>query len=314
MVIKLLTQGTRFMKRVKVRVPASSANLGPGFDCLGVALKLYNEVELVVGGDDKKDFIEIVGEGADTLPRDKRNIVYQAAKVVFNKLRFPIPDFRLNLVNCIPIARGLGSSAAAIVGGLAAANMVCGNKLSEQEIIDIATKMERHPDNVVPAVKGGLCVSVLENKKVKYIKLAPPRNLVAVVCIPDFEVSTQKAREVLPKIVALSDAVFNSSRVALLLASLLKNEYNNLDLAMEDKLHQSYRAKLVPGLGDVLSSARRAGAAGVALSGSGPTVIALTEKKKTGSVGQTMKKVFGRHKIKSKYLILDFDNEGVRKL
>lgn len=318
-------------KTVRVRVPATTANLGPGFDCLGLALQLYNTVELIGDSSElivknQKFKIEIEGEGENSLPKNEENIVYQATKIVFDKTASSQQPaaIRLKLVNRIPLARGLGSSAAARIGGLVAANKLCGNKLTVQEILNIATQLEGHPDNVVPAFFGGLCVSSLDKNRVKYVKLNTPVNLKAIVCIPELTISTEKARKILPHRVPLKDAVFNSSRVALLISALNQRRYDLLKSAMEDRLHQPYREKLIPGMKEVFQSAYSAGALGVALSGSGSSILALSKEQrpvrrsigeggaKSKKIGQAMIKAFKREGIKSRYLILGIEQEGVK--
>jgi len=320
------------MKRVKVRVPATTANLGPGFDCLGLALKLYNEVELKIsakGGfasGEKNEklkigerLVEIEGEGKDVLPKDERNIVYQAVKIVFDTLHFTPFTLHFRLVNRIPLARGLGSSAAARIGGLVAANKLCevitsGDKLSDNEILNIATQLEGHPDNVVPAFFGGLCVSVVDNERVNYVKLGFPHDLDVVLCVPGLAISTQQARKILPKKILLGDAVFSCSRVAFLQSALNQKRYDLLKLAMEDKLHQPYRKRLIPGFDNILREAYRAGALGVALSGSGSSIVAISNKRLVISkkIGQVMVEAFKKENIESRYLILGIDREGTK--
>lgn len=228
------------MKRVKVRVPATSANLGPGFDVLALALQLYNTVEMEVrtGKSEKKLEIDIVGEGEDDLPRDRRNIAYGAAKLVFDKFHFVPPALHIRLKNRIPLASGLGSSAAARIGGLVAANRLCGERLNRQEILNLAAEIEGHADNASAAMMGGLVVSCVlssrgregvdEPKRIEIVKLNPPKNLSCVVCIPNFQVLTSHARKILPKIVKFEQAVFTSSRVAMLLAALTRKRYELL--------------------------------------------------------------------------------------
>ena len=210
------------------------------------------------------------------------------------------------------MARGLGSSAAARLGGIVAANEICDKKLSEDEIIQIVSKLEGHPDNVVPSFFGGLCVCNFNGKNVKYAKLKMPSDLKAVLCIPDFELSTDKARNILPKTIPHKAAVFNSSRVALFMSAIIQKKYELLSIAMEDKLHQPYRKKLIPGMDDVFNSAKKSGAYGVCISGSGPTILAVSNEKSAGRIGKVMQKAFAEHNIKSRYLICDFDNEGIK--
>ncbi len=314
--------------KVKVRVPATTANLGPGFDCLGLALKLYNTVEVIFNqspiiNHQSPIKIEIEGEGRDSLPRDERNIVYQAVRLVFDKLQITDYKLQIKLVNQIPLARGLGSSAAARIGGLVAANGICGEKLSDNEILNIATRLEGHPDNVVPAFFGGFCVSLpytrtvqgeLDKEEVNYVKLRFPQNLEVVLCIPELKISTERARRILPKRVPLGDAVFNSSRVALLISALREKRYDLLKLATEDRLHQPFRERLIPGFKKILENAYRQGALGVALSGSGSTILALSKKRRGESekIGQAMSETFKEEGIKSRYLVLGVDQEGVK--
>ncbi|AEF94839.1 Homoserine kinase [Desulfotomaculum nigrificans CO-1-SRB] len=261
-------------KTVRVAVPATTANMGPGFDCLGMALNLYNEIYMSISGD--KLSIEVEGEGAMDISRDEQNIVYRAARRVYAELGQPVPGLTIKLVNKIPTSRGLGSSAAAIVGGLTAANRLTGERLSQERLLELATELEGHPDNVAPALLGGIVISVLQDSKVHYLRIDPPAGLNTVVAIPDFPLSTRAAREVLPQRVSLQEAVFNLSRAALLVGALCEKRLDLLQVAGQDVLHQPHRANLVPGMKEVMAAARQAGALNVTLSGAGPTVIALT--------------------------------------
>jgi homoserine kinase len=314
-------------KRVKVRVPATTANLGPGFDVLALALRLYNTVEMEVGSgkSGKKLQIDIMGEGKDDLPRDRRNIVYRAAKAVFDKFHFAPYTLHFKLNNRIPLARGLGSSAAARIGGLVGANRLCGDRLSREEILDLAAKIEGHADNVSAAMVGGLVACCIvsqkgkkcrnEQKRIEIVKFDPPENLSCVVCVPNFQIMTSRAREILPKTVRFEQAVFTSSRVAMLLTALTKRRYELLGMAMEDRLHQPYRKRLVKGMEGVFQEALRAGALGVSLSGAGPSILAFTASSTpslAGRVGKAMRKAFARYEIESRYLVLNIDREGVK--
>lgn len=311
------------MKRVKVRVPATTANLGPGFDVLALALRLYNTVEMEVGTEKKgkKLQIDIVGEGEENLPRDRRNIVYRAAKLVFDKFHFAPKTLHLKLINRIPLASGLGSSAAARIGGLVSANSLCGERLSREELLNLAAEIEGHADNVSAAMVGGLvvcCISSPKGRKgreIEIVKFNPPENLSCVVCIPNFQIMTRQARKILPKTVKFEQAVFTSSRVAMLLAALINERYELLGMAMEDKLHQPYRKKLVKGMEVVFEEALRVGALGVSLSGAGPSILAFTASSTphlAERVGEAMRKAFARHKIESRYLVLGMDGEGTK--
>lgn len=311
------------MKKVKVRVPATTANLGPGFDVLALALRLYNTVEMEVksGKSEKKLQIDIVGEGEKDLPRDRRNIVYRAAKLVFDRFHFAPGTLYIRLINRIPLARGLGSSAAARIGGLVSANRLCGERLSREEILNLAAEIEGHADNVSAAMVGGLVVCCIfsakgkKGKRIEIMKLNPPQNLSCVVCVPNFQIMTKRAREILPKTVRFEQAVFTSSRVAMLLASLINRRYDFLRMAMEDRLHQPYRRRLVKGMELVFKEALQAGALGVSLSGAGPSILAFTTSSPRScaeEVGKAMRKAFARHKVESRYLVLDIDKQGTK--
>ncbi len=267
------------MKAVRVKVPATTANLGPAFDAVGMALDLYNEI-IVTESDEPA--VDVRGEGRESLQGDASNLVYRAAARAAEHAGAHMPPLRIECTNRIPLARGMGSSAAAIVGGIVAANVLLELNLSCDAMLALATQMEGHPDNVSPALLGGVAASVLDSgRKVRHIRLPAPENLTAVLAVPDYHLSTSEARAALPETVSLSDAVFNVSRTALLIAALLHGRHDLLSIAMDDRLHQPYRASLVPGLSDVLRSALEAGACGAAMSGAGPSVIAFC----SGSVG-----------------------------
>ena len=293
---------------IRVRVPATTANLGPGFDALGLALRLHNTVAIEAAEEPR---IEIEGEGAVSLPRDPSHLAYRAALAVAGagtpRGTAAPRAFHLRQHNRIPLARGLGSSAAAIVGGAAAANALLGGPLDTQALIDLCAGLEGHPDNVAPAVLGGLvaCVTT-EAGKIRSTRLIPKR-LRVVIAIPEFAVSTAEARRLLPETVPFRDAVFNVTRTALLVASLVEGRTEMLDEATRDRLHQPYRARLVPGLEAVFAAAREAGAHGVALSGSGPTVVAFGE---APGIGEAMRRAFEAAGAGCRVLGAEVDTEG----
>jgi homoserine kinase len=297
---------------VRVRVPATTANLGPGYDILGLALTLYNTVEM-----EKADrfSVEIEGEGADSLPRDEANIAYQAAQELFKAVSGKPVSFKLKLVNEIPLARGLGSSAAARIGALVAANKLAGDRLDQSALLTMAAKLEGHPDNVTPALVGGLTATALQNDRVTFLKFAKVRDdLKVVAAIPDFEVSTNEARKVLPKNVSLADYVSSGSNILFTIASLSgEGDPELLALSMQDRVHQPYRAKLIPGMEDVFRAAKEAGAQGVALSGSGSTIGAFSignKEDRNEEIGRAMVHAFEKAGPKCYYKILDVDQEG----
>ncbi len=302
---------------VRVKVPASTANLGPGFDVLGLALEHHNEVELSAWEKPVAPplALQVEGEGATQLPLNHTNLVARAARRALEKIGRRLSALRLRLVNRIPLARGLGSSSAAIVGGLVAVNAGLGSPLSQEDLLRLAADMEGHPDNVAPALLGGLCVSAAADGRVHCLSLKEPglfRGLSAVVCVPSFELSTEKARHVLPDRVSRADAVFNGARVALFLAALQQRRHDLLQEAMEDRLHQPYRKKLVPGFDEVLAAARKAGAWGAALSGAGPSVLALSPKDRAAAVGEAMSAAFRRREVSSLWLDLKVSARGAR--
>jgi len=288
---------------IRVQVPATTANMGPGFDCLGMALQLYNIVEMQQINSGLQ--IEVHGEGSRDIARNEKNIVYQAAMRLFEQAGKVPEGLKIKLTNNIPIARGLGSSAAAIIGGLIAANTLVGGNLSSKEILALATALEGHPDNVAPALLGGIVVSVpLVDGDIKYMKINPPPGLKAIMAIPDFFVMTKRAREVLPQQVSLQDTVFNLGRLALLLTALSQGDFSMLSTAMEDRIHQPYRSNLVPGLKKVLAAARLAGARGVCISGAGPSLLALADSN-FESIAQAMRDTFKQNGVHSRSLILE---------
>ncbi len=297
---------------VKIRVPGTTANCGPGFDAVGIACTIYNELELSLSNEGGIS-LEVIGEGAGAIPSDNSNVAVKAIKMVLAKTGHNYQGIKLKLTNNIPLARGLGSSAAAIVGGLIAANELTGNSLTKENILDMATALEGHPDNVAPAIFGGITISILDSGNTQYLRFLPPSGFSMVVVIPAFNLSTKAARKVLPDSVPFSDAVFNVGRTALLVGALCSGELKLLSSALEDRLHQPYREKLIPGMAQVLSAARQAGALGAALSGAGPCLIAFTSSK-SEEVGQAMVKAFRIHNVEAKFHILNIDTQGAIKL
>lgn len=296
---------------VRVQVPATTANLGPGLDCLGMALELHNTVEMSVTSSGLH--IEIHGEGCPDIPRDEENLVYQAAQKVFSQVGFKYPGLRIKLQNNIPLAKGLGSSSAAIVGGMIAANIIAGNKLDTNEIINMASIMEGHPDNVSAAVLGGVVIAVPLDDEIKCIKINPPKQLKVALSIPDFPLYTRASREVLPQQVPINDATFNIGRTAVLISALYNEDINQFLLAMEDRLHQPYRAGLIPGMKKVFAAAKLAGAKGIALSGAGPSIIAYSDTN-LELVARVMRDTFIQNGITAKSMLLTISPVGARAL
>lgn len=263
------------MAKYRVRVPATTANLGPGFDCLGLALDWWNtiEVEPIARGLQ----VECECETAD-LPCDDSNLVVRSMQAVYRRAGKPFPPLYVRIKCEVPVGRGLGSSASAIVGGVVAANALLKQRFSRQEMLEIASDIEGHPDNVAPAVLGGFVVAVRGGSGLQTARIPVPRKLRCVLFIPESALSTKRARRILPKHVAREDAIYNIGRTALWMAALHSRDWEWLDLATEDRLHQPYRAKLVHGMDALFQAARKAGARGVALSGSGPSIIAFADR------------------------------------
>jgi len=261
--------------KLKIRVPATTANLGPGFDCLGLALDWWNtiEVETIERGLQ----VEVDCPPGVDIPRNRTNLVVYGMDAVYRLAGQKRPPHRIHITTHIPIARGLGSSSAAIVGGLVAANTLLGTLYSRDELVTLATRIEGHPDNVAPALLGGLMVAAMEGKQVTVARFPVPRELRCVLFVPNTALLTKKARGVLPKRIPRADAIYNASRVALWIAALRERRWEWLAAATQDRLHQPYRAKLVPGMYALFDAAKDAGARGAALSGAGPSIIAFTD-------------------------------------
>ena len=300
------------MQTVKVRVPGTSANCGPGFDVIGIACTIYNELELTLTTE-PQCFIEVEGEGSSGIPKDDRNIAYQAVMLVLNKVHSNLRGIHLRMKNAIPMARGLGSSAAAIVAGLVAANIATGEQLTKQDILELATSLEGHPDNVAPAIFGGICISAMAGEEVHSLKILPPKKLYLVVAVPEFGLSTKAARQVLPKMLPFKDAVFNVGRASLLVAAISQGEFKLLGHALEDKIHQPYREKLIPGMTEVFDAAVSAGALGAAISGAGSCLVAFAESN-LEAIGEAMVSAFLMNGINAQSLVLDIDTQGAKRL
>lgn len=298
------------MKKAKVRVPASTANLGPGFDVLGLALKLHNviEVEEAQGGIE----LRVEGKGKEALEHQgSRNLVCRAAQATFEYLGYRPKGLRFRLENHIPLKRGLGSSGTAVLGGITGAAKIAGATLPPEEVLALAAKFEGHPDNVTPSLLGGFTASALVEGKVLYATLPFPPSIVAVAVIPNLELPTKRAREALPRQVPLKDAVFNLSRLALMMAGLLADRLDLLAEGTKDRLHQPYRVVLLPGMPEVMEEGLKAGALACFLSGAGSTIMALVEGDGE-KVGSRMERLWQeRFGIISHSLILEIDREGL---
>ena len=302
-------------KLITFKIPATSANIGSGFDSVGLALNLYNEIHIYENDNSKKIEFEIFGEGENEISK-KDNMIYSAMKLVFKKLKSKQnKGYIIKCINRIPLSRGLGSSSAAIIGGLLCANFILGNKLKiEKDILNMAVQIEGHPDNVAPAILGGIVSGVVKKEEdFKYIKIKPPKNLKAIVSIPDFYLSTEIARNILPKEITRKDAIFNISRAALLTSALFSNRLDLLEIATEDKIHQDYRAKFIPNLNQLFKETKKAGAYSVTISGAGSSILALAKDDKNiiEKVSKAMHSSFKKKNINSIIKVLNIPAKGI---
>ncbi len=291
---------------IRVRVPATSANMGSGFDTLGVALNLYSKLEI----EETSGGLEIITlNNSGNVQNDKTNLVYRAMDHIFREVGYSPKGLKIKQDSAIPMTRGLGSSSACIVGGMLAANALSGRKLSYSEIMDLAVEMEGHPDNAAPALYGGFCVSARDCGKV-YVKSIKLKNdLKFAVMIPDFFVATRKSRGVLPETVSLKDAAFNISRASMLQAALTSGDYDLLRIGAEDRLHQPYRKSYIDGFDHIFEHTYKIGAKATYLSGSGPTIMSIL----TGSgeaFKSDMESFFSENSHKWKCMLLECDNVG----
>lgn len=268
-------------RKVTVEVPASSANLGAGYDCLGVALALTNTVELEVRGWSRGEIeLTVDGEGRNELSEDRDNRFVRGLEAALRAARGELPDgvgWRIVMTNRIPLARGLGSSAAATVAGVVAGNALLGEPLATGDLLRLATEIEGHPDNAAAALLGGFTVSARTPDGVEAIRFDTPRDLRAVLFIPETRLSTREMRDALPDDVPLEDAVANLGAVALGVAGLATGRTDLLRYLTVDRLHEPYRANVFPALPRLVAAAREAGALGACLSGAGSTVIAFAD-------------------------------------
>jgi len=268
------------MTLVRVKAPATTANMGPGYDCLGMALDVWNTIEIEVL-DSGEPVVEVTGEGAGELGTGRDNLVYRSMEFLFQDAEQEMPMVRIRCDNAIPLARGMGSSAAAIAGGLVAANAICSQDYTPNDLLEMAATIEGHPDNVAAAVLGGMQLVISdkteEGSRLYTVPINVPPGLHAVVFVPQVRITTEDARAVLPEKVTMADAVHNMGRVGLLVASMATNHPEYLAIATQDLLHQPYRQPLFPAMKVIFKAALDAGALGVFLSGSGSTVLALTQ-------------------------------------
>lgn len=299
---------------VTVTVPATTANIGPGFDCLGAALTLYNRFHFSpIEGPSGAVEVQVVGTEAKRVTKDGSNLAYRAFAKAFEKLQKPVPAINIAIELGVPLARGLGSSSTAIVGGLLGANHLAESPFSQDDLVALATEIEGHPDNVVPALVGG-CQLAAANESGEWTLCEVPwhPDIVPVVAIPNFDLSTEQARSVLPKTYSRADAIFNMAHLGLLLRGLATGNAAWLKGALCDRIHQPYRKSLIPGYDEVTEAVLAAGAHGLVISGAGPTLLTLTSPDTAAAVQQAIETAWGAITPDVSVHILKLETTGSR--
>lgn len=293
---------------IRVRVPATTANVGPGFDTLGIALRLYNHVDLKLA---KGTFVKFESRLPTVARSGARAMLSKAADAFFERSGERRVGFSIRVHGDVPTARGLGSSVTIRLGVVAGLNRLLGSPLDRQEVLEVVSALEGHPDNAVPATFGGMSASaILTGGRVVYQCKALPARLKFVAIIPDFEVETRKARKLLPLHLSREDAVHNLNRAALLVAAFWSGDFTAISDFLEDRIHQPPRSRLIPQLFPCLNAARLAGAIGGWLSGSGSTVMAMTQED-PGRVGAAMRRIFQESGHACRVVVTESDNQGI---
>lgn len=294
---------------VTVTVPATTANLGPGFDCLGAALSLYNRFTF-----SQSEALRITATGAEAeqVALDQTNLACQAFEQLYKAIGQSAPSVHLAIQLGVPLARGLGSSATAIVGGLLGANALAGSPLSQADVLALAIALEGHPDNVVPALVGGCQLTVSASDGPLVCPIPWHSDIAPVLAIPNFELSTQMARDVLPAHYSLNAAVFTASRVGLLVRGLETGQPQWLEAALQDDLHQPHRKALIPGYDDLHQAAIDAGAYGLVISGAGPTLLAMAHPVAVAQVAEALTKAWQTQNITAEVICPTLNQVGAQ--
>ena len=295
--------------RVTVRVPATSANLGPGFDALAVALDLTEEVTLARRASGTPPRVRVTGFNAALLPHDETLLAYRGVVATYQRMGRTVPPLDLELATRIPRSGGLGGSAAAIVAGVVAANALEGAPLTQNETLDLVASIEGHPDNVSAALLGGLVVCVAGRDGLVSSRLPVPTELQAIVCLPETSISTKSARGVIPQSFPIGDAVFNLGRTALIVAAFATRDWSLLRDGMDDRIHQPARGTILAALGPVIAAAIDAGAHGAALSGAGSAMIALATDH-FSAIATAMSDAAARHGSPNRTMRLSLSDVG----
>lgn len=295
-----------------VTVPATTANLGPGFDCLGAALTLSNQFHFaVLPAGSANVVITAIGNEASQVSTDASNLAYQAFVKVYEQLEHVPPPVSIEIRLGVPLARGLGSSATAIVGGLVGANALAGSPLTVEALMQLAIEIEGHPDNVVPALVGGCCLSVTGiDRDWELCDIPWHSSIIPIVAIPAFELSTKLARQVLPTTYSRADAIFNVAHLGLLLRGLETGNREWLKAAMQDRIHQPYRQALIPGYETVQAAVIKAGGYGMVISGAGPTLLALADSQTAETVKDAIATAWAQQDFAVQVHRLQIDDQG----
>jgi homoserine kinase len=300
------------MPSFSIVVPATTANIGSGFDCLGAALSLHNTFTFSPLDGSVPLIIMAAGDEADRVQLTSSNLAYQAFSKLFQHVGKPVPPVQIEIELQVPLARGLGSSATAIVGGLLGANGLAGSPLSQSEILQLAIALEGHPDNVAPALLGGCRLAVADSSGWQICDISWHEAIVPIAAIPNFELSTAEARRVLPLQYSRSDAIFNAAHLGLLIRGLETGHKDWLRAALHDRIHQPYRQPLIPGYEAVYDAALQAGAYGLVISGAGSTLLALTEADTATPVQAAIAQAWKTAGIDCTVKILAIDHRGAK--
>ena len=306
--------------KVTVKVPATSANLGPGFDCLGLALPIYNTItieETVLPGTGVEINLMSENEVADemifnNIPKDENSIVYKAVQMLYNSIGPEPSELKINIQTQIPITRGLGSSASVVVGALIAANKLLGSPADTTALLSIATEVEGHPDNVAPAILGGFVMASQEDDgSIITEKLNWPEEWDITVCVPEFELSTNIARSVLPESVPIQDAVYNAKHLGMLIKAVSDKNEKLMKNSLHDKLHQPYREKLIPGMKEIMEAFKHEdGIIGTVLSGAGPSMLVISKDYDLDKIKSAVHDIWESLSIKSEIRTLKVEKKG----
>ena len=303
--------------KVTVKVPATTANIGPGFDCLGMALPVYNTItveETVLPNTGVE--INIISEVEDmetmSIPTDENNIAFKAIEMLYNSIGQTASELKITIHSEIPIARGLGSSASVIVGALIAANELLGCPADEAALLSIATEVEGHPDNVAPAILGGLVlVSQEDDDSIVYRKLHWSKDWTLTLCIPDYELSTEISRSVIPPAIPLKDVEFNLRRVGMFVQAVNTEDVELMKYALQDKLHQPYREKFIPGFAEISDALKHEeNVLGCVLSGAGPAILVIAKDDKLDNIKQKISDIWYNMNVKSSIVTLPLEEQG----